>query len=328
MNKIKSIIIAVAKNTKREYKLRPKLFMLYFILRLTVIIILIAQLQNGDYHNVLLCVLTLILFSIPSFVEKTIKVDVPDTLEVIILIFIFAAEILGEIREYYVNVPHWDLVLHTVTGFLCAAIGLALIDILNRSKLFHFDLSPFFVAFIAFCFSMTIGVLWEFFEFFMDTVFRFDMQKDTVLNSISSVTIHEGGRNIPVIIDNINKTVISGTRNGVPVEIVINGYLDLGLLDTMKDLIVNFVGALVFSVIGYFYIKLRGTGKGAKFVRRFILTKIEDDPPENPEERQNPDSESEGDKIAEIPAETVSKGGPGSSKNPGGERADQDETSL
>ena len=138
--------------------------MTYFILRLIVILVMIAQFFNHDYGNVFMCAFTLVLFMIPSFVEKRIKIDVPDLLEIIVLFFIFAAEIMGEIREYYINVPNWDTLLHTTNGFLCAAIGLALIDILNRSERFSPTLSPFFVAVFAFCFSMTIGVLWDFFD--------------------------------------------------------------------------------------------------------------------------------------------------------------------
>ena len=193
---------------KRSAKEHPRLFACYLILRLLVIAVLIAQLINRDYANVFLCILTLLLFMIPSFIEKQIKVVVPNTLEVIILLFIFSAEILGEIHEYYLNVPGWDTMLHTINGFLCAAIGIALIDILNRHEKFSISMSPVFVALVAFCFSMTIGVLWEFFEFAADTFLRTDMQKDTLLYSISTVNLNPEGHNIPYIISDISKTVI------------------------------------------------------------------------------------------------------------------------
>lgn len=261
---------------KKTAKQHPRLFAVYLLLRLFVVAVMIEQLFNGDYSNVFLCILTLILFLIPAFVERRIKVDVPDTLEVIILLFIFAADILGEIREYYVNVPGWDTMLHTVNGFLCAAIGVALIDILNRNDRFSISMSPLFVALVAFCFSMTVGVLWEFFEFAADQFLRTDMQKDAILSSISSVMLNPEGRNIPIVIDGITQSVITSSAGGQAMQTTINGYLDLGLMDTMKDLLVNFIGAIVFSVIGYFYIKYRKVGKNSKFVSRFILTKIED----------------------------------------------------
>ena len=175
--------------------------------------------------------------------------------------FIFAAEILGEIQAYYIKFPFWDTVLHTINGFLMAAIGFALADILNRSKKISFQLSPAFLAIVAFCFSMTIGVIWEFFECGMDLFFGFDMQKDTIVNSISSVMLDPTGGNTPTAIHNITDVMVNGKSLGL------GGYLDIGLLDTMKDLFVNFIGAVVFSVIGYFYVKSRGQGK---FAKRFI----------------------------------------------------------
>ena len=232
--------------TRISAKEHPRVFACYFVLRLLVIAVLVAQIINRDYANVFLCILTLILFMIPTFIEKQIKVDVPDTLEIIILLFIFAAEILGEIHEYYLNVPGWDTMLHTINGFLCAAIGIALIDILNRHEKFSISMSPLFVALVAFCFSMTIGVLWEFFEYTADAILRTDMQKDTLLYSISTVTLNPEGRNIPFIVSDITETVIYGTVDGTPTEIVLNGYLDIGIKDTMKDLLVNFIGASVF----------------------------------------------------------------------------------
>lgn len=243
-----------------------KLFVVYMLLQISVILVAVAQFFNGNYENFFLCILTLILFTIPSFVEKNYHIDVPDTLEVIILLFIYSAEILGEIRSFYVRFPFWDTMLHTLNGFLAAAIGFSMVDILNRNKKFSFQLSPFFMALVAFCFSMTIGVLWEFFECAMDLFFHMDMQKDTIVTSINSVLLNPEGLNQMIRIDNIQSTVVNGQDLGI------QGYLDIGLLDTMKDLFVNFIGAVVFSVIGYFYVKTRGEGK---FARRFIPKRME-----------------------------------------------------
>lgn len=156
------------KTLKEQVRENPRLAAVYVILRVLVVLALVAQVFNGNFENVFLCVLTLILFTIPSFIERTIRIDIPDTLEIIILLFIFAAEILGEIQAYYVQFPYWDTMLHTLNGFLCAAIGFSLLDILNRDERLAFKLSPVYLAVVAFCFSMTIGVLWEFFECFMD----------------------------------------------------------------------------------------------------------------------------------------------------------------
>lgn len=239
--------------------------LVYFLLRLSVILVMIAQFFNGEFQNVFLCILTLILFMIPSFVEHRLNIDVPDTLEIIILLFIYAAEILGEIRAFYITFPYWDTMLHTLNGFLCAAIGFSLVDILNREERFTLSLSPFFIAVTAFCFSMTIGVLWEFFEFGADRLFLLDMQKDRVINTISTVMLDPTGGNTPVIYKDITDVILVTDQGNI--SLGLGGYLDIGIIDTMKDLLVNFVGAVIFSVIGYFYVKSRGKGK---FARRFI----------------------------------------------------------
>ena len=238
----------------------------YIALRLMVIAVLVAQVFKRNFENVFLCGLTLLLLLVPTFIERKIHVDLPDTLEIIIMLFIFAAEILGEIQAYYITFPYWDTMLHTINGFLCAAIGFALVDILNRSERFSIQLSPLFLAITAFCFSMTIGVLWEFFECIMDQFFFLDMQKDTVVNTISSVMLDPKGGNHPTAIRNITDVIVV-TADGTQHALGLGGYLDIGILDTMKDLFVNFIGAVVFSIIGYFYVKSRGKGR---FARRFI----------------------------------------------------------
>ena len=235
----------------REHK---SSFIVYFTLRLLVIVMLVLQLLNKNFENAFLCILTLLLLGIPSLLQITFKVELPTTLEIIILVFIFAAEILGEISEFYLVFPFWDTVLHTINGFLAAAIGFSLVDLLNRDKRTVFNLSPLFAAIVAFCFSMTIGVVWEFFEFGMDQIVGYDMQKDTIIHTIRSVTLDPAGRNVPYVIDNITNVAVNGQELGL------GGYLDIGLLDTMQDLIVNFIGAAVFSVIGFFYVKNRGKG--------------------------------------------------------------------
>lgn len=242
----------------REHK---SSFVVYFVLRLLVIVMMVLQLLNRNYENMFLCALTLLLLVIPSFVQVTFKVELPTTLEIIILLFIFAAEILGEISEFYLMFPFWDTVLHTMNGFLAAAIGFSLVDLLNRSERTVFNLSPLFTAIVAFCFSMTIGVLWEFFEFGMDLIGGYDMQKDTVIHMIRSVTLDPAGRNVPYVLDGITETAVNGKELGL------GGYLDIGLIDTMEDLIVNFIGAFLFSVIGFFYVKNRGKGG---LVGRFV----------------------------------------------------------
>lgn len=231
----------------------------YIVIRALVIAAMIVQILDRDWNNVMICALTLILLMLPAIVEREFSIALPTALEVTIVLFIFAAEILGEIHSFYVMFPEWDDMLHTVNGFIAAAVGLAMIDILNRSEKIKFELTPVFVAVAAFTFSMTIGVLWEFFEFSMDYFAGTDMQKDTWIQQFSSVALDPSMQNDPVHVD-----VESVQVNDMHWD----KYLDIGLYDTMNDLFVNFVGAAVFSVIGYIYIKNRGHGIAAEFVPR------------------------------------------------------------
>ena len=155
--------------------------------------------------------------------------------------------------------------LHTINGFLAAAVGFSLVVLLNDDERLTFDLSPFFMALTAFCFSMTIGVLWEFFEFFMDIIVHTDMQKDTVINNIYTVTLDATRTNTVVAVKNITDTAVNGESLGL------GGYLDIGIIDTMKDLLVNFIGAVVFSVIGFFYAASKG--KRQKAAEQFVPNK-------------------------------------------------------
>lgn len=249
--------------TKKERRIN---ITVYLVLRFLVIVCMVEQALKGNWHAVALCFLTLILFTLPTIVSRTFKVKLPTTLEIIVYLFIFAAEILGEIQNFYGIFKHWDTMLHTLNGFLAAAVGFSLIDILNRTERFHIKMTPIFVALVAFCFSMTIGVLWEFGEFAADRYLNLDMQKDRIVQKISSVELNKENKNNPVVIDNINKTEIY-SNNNKKVTTIENGYLDLGIIDTMKDLIVNFIGALVFSILGFLYIKDRDE---YKFIERFV----------------------------------------------------------
>lgn len=251
---------------KKAWHEKRSVTMVYILLRTSVVLVMLAQIFNRNFENVFLCVLTLILFMLPSTLERKLDLDLPNTLEIIILLLIYAAEILGEIGAYYVTFPYWDTVLHTLNGFLCAAIGFSLLDILNRHNDVRFHLSPLYLAIMSFCFSMTVGVIWEFFECTMDQLFFLDMQKDTVVSAIGSIMLDPTGGNTPIVLKNITDVIVV-QADGTQTALGLGGYLDIGLLDTMEDLFVNFIGALTFSIIGYFYVRSRGKGK---FAKRFI----------------------------------------------------------
>lgn len=270
-----------ARRLKATIRQQPAVFAVYVVLRLIVVAELVLSILRGEYESAFICLLVLILFILPFFIQQNFGIQLPTTLEIIILLFIFAAEILGELEGYFITYPNWDTMLHTTTGFLCAATGFALIDILNRNSRIKFQLSPIYVALAAFCFSMTVGVLWEFFEFGMDRLFHLDMQKDTVVQSITSVMLDPTNSNTPITIDGIHSVAVNGNDLGF------DGYLDIGLYDTMEDLFVNFIGAVTFSVIGYFYIKHRGKGKLARAFIPTLSEQEEQDPAAPDSSREN-----------------------------------------
>lgn len=240
------------KKIKKAYAYSDKkTLFVYILLRVLIIVCMIRELFHGNIQNVMLCVLSLVLFLLPNFIEKKFKVDLPSTLEIIIFIFIFASEILGEINNFYVSIPHWDTVLHTLNGFLCASIGFSLIYLLNENTT-SFQLSPIFVVLVSFCFSMTVGVVWEFFEYGMDKFFNLDMQKDTYVDTIKSVKLDSSNTNKVITIKGIDYAILYDKNDNKLVKL--DDYLDIGLHDTMKDLLVNFVGAVVYSIFGFLYI--------------------------------------------------------------------------
>ena len=241
--------------------------MLLLFLRFLVVLCIVLQAINHNWNNVFYCGVALILFTLPYFIEKNFKIDIPNSLEIIAMIFIFASMILGEVNRFYLTIPHFDTLLHTINGFICCAVGFSLVELLN-DNIDEFKLTPIFRVIVAFCFSMTIGIAWEFFEYGCDVSFNSDMQKDTVLKSISSVDLNEKKLNEAVIIDDIKSTTIE-YKDGNSL-VIDGGYLDIGLYDTMKDLIVNFIGAIIFSIIGLFYLNNK---EKYKFTEQLFIKK-------------------------------------------------------
>ena len=259
------------KRRKDDYRPKPIVMAVYWVLRFIVIVSLVLSCIRKDYESAWVCVLVLVLYMLPRIVQQNFHIELPSALEIIILVLIFAGEILGELRSYFIYFPHWDTLLHTTSGFVSAAFGYSMVDLLNRNKPQHIQLSPIYLALVSFCFSMTVGVIWEFFEFGMDNFFHMDMQKDTVIHAFSSVNLDPTASNIPVRVENITDVAVNGTSLGL------GGYLDIGLYDTMEDLFVNFIGALTFSVIGYFSAK---SGKNS-IAKNFVPVVVPEEAPES-----------------------------------------------
>lgn len=242
---------------EQELREHKSSFIVFYILRALAIVAFVRQIMRGGYESAFYCALAYLLLYVPSWVQVKLRIELPPALEITVLCFIYAAEVLGEVNAFYVVVPHWDTMLHTLNGFLAAAVGFSMVVLLNDDERLTFDLSPFFLALTAFCFSMTIGVLWEFFEFSMDMLFHTDMQRDTVIHAIYSASLDATRSNKVVAVPGIQDVLINGESLGL------GGYLDIGIIDTMKDLFVNFVGAVVFSVTGFFYARSKGEKRTA-----------------------------------------------------------------
>ena len=261
---------------KNSYRSNRRTFAFYIVLRVMVVLTMIRCLVTHNYESAATCILVLLLFLLPAFLEDIMDLTIPPFFEAIIFAFIFAAEILGEINHYYVRIPGWDTILHTLNGFLFAAVGFSLIYLLNRGSK-DFNLSPFYMTLVAFCFSMTIGVIWEFFECGMDLFFNMDMQKDFIVQKFSSVTLDPAQAGEVIHVFDIIKTEITTAQGEI--FVVDGGYLDIGILDSMKDLLVNLIGAVVFSIIGYRTLR---TSKPSRVAESFIIK-----PNEHEEEQES-----------------------------------------
>ena len=260
----------------KRYRQKKGVFVLYLVLNLLVLASIVSAAIQARWESIFIGFLAMLLLLIPTGLEKSLRIVLPKGLEIVALLFVFAAQILGEMNHFYIHIPWWDDLLHTVNGFMFAAFGFALVDILNRASHKSFKLSPLFLAFVAFCFSMTIGVCWEFFEYLADTVFKFDMQKDTIITAVRSMELSDAANPEIIRLRNIEQTIIL-YGNGEQF-IIEGGYLDIGLHDTILDLLVNFVGAFIFSIFGYIYVK--GTGKrSTKIAEQFIPRSLEKDCP-------------------------------------------------
>lgn len=233
------------RNIHENIRENRRVFLLYTVLRVLVIVALVRAIMNGNYNGAFICLLSLGLFLVPSLLEQGFKIHIPPLLEGTIYLFIFSAEILGELNHFYAAIPQWDTILHTLNGFLAAAVG----------------------------FSMTIGVIWEFFEWSADHFLLMDMQKDSLISSINSVYFDPNHSQKVIHIPDITETIIhtaDGTTYTVP------GYLDIGLNDTMGDLFVNFIGAATFSILGYIGMRHADRHKKASLVFDLVPSREQD----------------------------------------------------
>ena len=219
---------------KRDWKsIIAKFVILSFILPISYIIykIIVSPTTNvenieglrvkTDYILMLLqCVLGIVAFFMPNLITKKTKIIIPSNMYLVYVVFLYAAVFLGEIGNFFYKVPHWDTILHTCSGAMLGALGFSFVNILNKNEKVHVQLAPIFLALFAFGFAITLGVLWEIYEFTFDGLLGINMQKFALENGTELI-----GR--------------------------------AALADTMEDLIVDSIGAFVMSVIGYISLKYK-----------------------------------------------------------------------
>jgi len=147
------------------------------IIRIVLILIFIRACITGDHSQDLIILLTFLMTYYPSILEKKFGVYLPARLEITITLFIFAAQVLGEVGDFYNKITWWDTMLHTTSGVILGLVGFLFVYLLNEKGDANVNLSPIFVVIVAFCVAMTLGVCWEFFEFGADRIFGYNMQK-------------------------------------------------------------------------------------------------------------------------------------------------------
>lgn len=176
---------------------------------------------KSDYALMLVqCLLGIIVMFLPSAFERRLRIAIPGPMYIVFIVFLYAAIYLGEIRNFYYRIPHWDLILHGLSGLMLGALSFSVITLLNDAQKVRISLSPVFVAVFAFCFAVAMGVVWEFYEFTLDGLLGLNMQKFALENGQSLI-----GR--------------------------------AALTNTMNDLIVDALGAIVMSIVGYVSVKYK-----------------------------------------------------------------------
>ena len=231
-------------------------FILYVVTRLIFILVGVVSALFEDYLTAFLCAIALVFFLLPTFLYNKFSIEVPAALEISAVLFTFMCVVGGEIGHLYAHFPLWDKILHTFSGFLIAAIGLAFINLLTKRKSSVLKLTPFFAVFFAFFFALGTEVIWEVFEYLVDTLTgTTDMQADYIIDAFTSKKAGGEVNPVPIVVDGIEKVVIyfgDGRE-----ALVLPGYIDIGLADTMHDLIVGAAGAFLFCAVEFIALKKR-----------------------------------------------------------------------
>jgi len=226
-----------------DHKSVKWIYIIFLILTLltllsSVVLLIVEPESEKLYLHIFLAVVAIILFHLPLFLKKKFKLYIPSFFQIVALIFIYAHFILGEIFRVYDHSMVFDKILHTTSGIAITFLGVSVINFLNEEKNTVLKLSPFFVAFFSFCFSLMIAVLWEIYEFFSDAVFGTNMQRWMLTSEEIEAYGSAVGR--------------------------------FGLLDTMGDLIVCTIGSLFAAIVCYVLLKSKNAAINRIVFRRFV----------------------------------------------------------
>lgn len=229
----------------------------YTTFMVLTLISLIQSIYLKNLASVGLSAIALFTLSLPNIIKKIFKLEIPALLEVLLYIFIYAGIVLGSVYRLYDNFEMWDNILHYTSGILTSLIAYSLIYILGKKN----NLSISLILIFCFSFSLMTGVIWEFIEFTCDNTIRGDMQKDTIVDSIAT-TIYKDRLSIK----DIDYTIIYSKGQEYRID---NGYLDIGLFDTIKDLFANFLGAITYVILMYYHL----AKNKLKFMNNLVIKK-------------------------------------------------------
>ena len=191
----------------REHGYIGQLYYLFLIIiKISLVIALGEALYKENWLAAFMAILAFALTYLPDYFKKSYNIKLPLLFEFCTVVFVYASLFMGEILNYYSLFWWWDLVLHGASALGFGIAGFLILYVLYQGK--KLEARPGTIAVFAFCFALAIGAVWEIFEFGMDQLFGFHMQKS-------------------------------------------------GLLDTMSDLIVDALGALIASLSGYAYLKAK-----------------------------------------------------------------------
>jgi hypothetical protein len=188
------------------------------------------QKLKSDYTLMLVeCILGIVVMFLPSLVERRWHIAIPSLMYAAFVVFLYAAIYLGEIRSFYYRVANWDTILHGFSGLMLGSLGFSVVQLLNDLEKFRIRMSSLFVAFFAFLFAVGLGVVWEIYEYSFDGMLGLNMQKFAL----------DDGR------------LLAGRA---------------ALQDTMEDLIVDSLSALVAAIFGYLSIR-----RDPKWIKRITI---------------------------------------------------------